>query len=602
MPNRKPLEFHNSIKFTRKDNSNSILASTITDCNILTNIDVEGLSHDVIKKSNVLKFEITLECKSKTFVYKPNRYYCLIELYDPKNNTLLCTQEGNSLLSKETMSTLYKINDQCYGSQLKVNIEKVNRGTRAIFKISLMDRERSSVGVYCSSILYDEKIEMMKNSSCCGGGDDTSIYCDIEWQSGSFLIQDRNSKKRKQKCKDANNGHDHCESSSSVSEQDVEMNNNSAGGIGVVGVDGSGTSGGTHETHHWSSSLSSVMPKIKQEDKEDEENRVQPPLLDQPVTNKKKKKKDTSNTPLTKKIKTESQSVSSQIKTEKQDTCKVMDQDMSFLHLLDPTTQDGEKVKSVDNNKENIPLSECDLNTPLNVDPKDPLLLPMMMMMDQTMLDHHHPMNMFHMMIPPSSCYNNPLHPTFNDLNMHHLFSTPFPQTLETTPATTSNPINTGFNLLYPIPPPLLPYNGCASTTGALPLFHCKPMSNNNNQTPKKKKTIKSSGNFIHKQQQHDFENQSKHIPPTSLLCTSPLSSNLIEEEYHMNEKQNILDESASSPTGNSFLDFSFNGGDSCSSLLASLDGALTPATSTKFEITQNSDIANSGSIFDFSI
>ncbi|KAF0972380.1 hypothetical protein FDP41_009283 [Naegleria fowleri] len=644
MPNRKPLEFHNTIKFTRKDHSNSILASSITDCKILTNIDVEGLSHDVIKKSNVLKFEITLECKSKSFIYKPNRYYCLIELYDPKSNTLLCTQEGNSLLSKETMSTLYKINDQRYCSQLKVNIEKVNRGTRAIFKISLLDREKKIMSMLnaittttttttntmpsasttnsddstmdqkrmLSPWLDGNRVDHQHDTTC----DCNNACCDIEWQSGAFLIQDRNSKKRKQQSRDHSSSPtatDTCDSKQSIEESREEDVQSMSGRIAFE--------------------KSEDVSKLIKHEMREEEDRV--PLdhhdnnKDESVTCHKKKcsKNDIRSntiTPLTKKIKTE---LPLQIKKEKI-TCNMTTNEMN--HTL---IGHNEKMTILSNtsNKENIPLDN-DFN--LNDPSKDQLLLPMMMI-DPNMNDHLIMMSMMmnekdhvYTMTDPSqqqpTCVMNHVDPTISttnssdshvvvldlDSNNNHMDNTtnssilqphpflysnlPFPPL--TTNSNTSLPTTCclGFNnhLLYttPIPPPPSHPSLLSSSNGdsnaAFPYFgivqHSTAM--NHHLSKKKKTTSNRNEKNTMKRIQNNSENLSSSsiheqspIPLVSLLCTSPLSTNVIEDHQWMMDEKNHLLPNPSPSSGNSFLDFSFGGdGDSCCSLLASLDGALT--------------------------
>ncbi|EFC40630.1 Hypothetical protein NAEGRDRAFT_80953 [Naegleria gruberi] len=199
MPNRKPIDFHNQVLFKQQHDKTSNLSSCILSYQILTNIDTSSLANTVIKKSNVLKFDINIKfMKNSKFSFQPNRYYCMIELRDPTNGTMLVTQDGNSLLSKETMCSLSKISEVEFGAQLKVSINKGNRGTKGIFRIQLLDRDDSSNGVEWTTI-------------------------------ESFLIQDRNSKRtttesKKRKCNDTDSeqhSDDACKSFSSSDEEAI---------------------------------------------------------------------------------------------------------------------------------------------------------------------------------------------------------------------------------------------------------------------------------------------------------------------------------------------------------------------------------------------
>ncbi|KAL9647825.1 hypothetical protein ABK040_008100 [Willaertia magna] len=190
MPNRKPLDFHNKIKFNML-NSNNTSEETIEETVkvvVQSNIDSSCVDNKIIKRSNVLRFKVYLSqlrlnktlqqfnnntINNNTISFEVNRYYCLIQFINPKSSEILKNQEGNSLLNKETISMMTKEEDKLCGN-LNVGINKTNRGTLVRFEIIVGDR-----------ITNENTITLQSEET--------------------FLIQDRDTKKRKDKPTVSNN-------------------------------------------------------------------------------------------------------------------------------------------------------------------------------------------------------------------------------------------------------------------------------------------------------------------------------------------------------------------------------------------------------------
>ncbi|KAL9647836.1 hypothetical protein ABK040_008111 [Willaertia magna] len=186
MPNRKPLDFHSKIKFNML-NSNNTSEETVKVV-VQSNIDSSCVDNKIIKRSNVLRFKVYLSqlrlaktlqqfnndtINDNTISFEVNRYYCLIHFINPKSSEILKNQEGNSLLNKETISIMTKEEDKLCGN-LNVGINKTNRGTLVKFEIIICDR------------ITNENIITLQSEE-------------------TFLIQDRDTKKRKDKPIASNN-------------------------------------------------------------------------------------------------------------------------------------------------------------------------------------------------------------------------------------------------------------------------------------------------------------------------------------------------------------------------------------------------------------
>ncbi|KAL9653533.1 hypothetical protein ABK040_016610 [Willaertia magna] len=183
-----PLDFHNKIKFNML-NSNNTSEETIEETVkvvVQSNIDSSCVDNKIIKRSNVLRFKVYLSQLDKTLQQsnnntinnnnislEVNRYYCLIHFINPKSNEILKNQEGNSLLNKETMSIMTKEEDKLCGN-LNVGINKTNRGTLVKLEIIICDR------------ITNENIITLQSEE-------------------TFLILDRDTKKRKDKPRVSNN-------------------------------------------------------------------------------------------------------------------------------------------------------------------------------------------------------------------------------------------------------------------------------------------------------------------------------------------------------------------------------------------------------------
>ncbi|KAL9643659.1 hypothetical protein ABK040_016111 [Willaertia magna] len=189
MPNRKPLDFHSKVKFKKLNSNNNTFEETI-EVVVQSNIDSSCVDNKIIKRSNVLRFKVYLSqlrhdnktlqqfnnntINNNTISFEVNRYYCLIQFINPKTNEILKNQEGNSLLNKETISIMTKEEEDKLCGNLNVGIDKTNRGTLVKFEIIICDR------------ITNENIITLQSEE-------------------TFLIQDRDTKKRKDKPTVSNN-------------------------------------------------------------------------------------------------------------------------------------------------------------------------------------------------------------------------------------------------------------------------------------------------------------------------------------------------------------------------------------------------------------